>query len=841
MKYIFFLILLFKVLTLAANVDIKNITLDLQFDWIKKTAFGTAEITLNSSSASNEIYLDAGNLLIESISINGKSLDFKYEGGDANDNLLIRLDRQYSPKEAIILLVKYSTQYINYSDPNAIGGSFGKGLRFMTPTTTTPIKRKQIWSSGEPDGNKYWFPCNENIADIHTTEIIATVEKPLMVIGNGNLIDVKDNNNGSRTYHYKSSRPFPNYLVSIVVGEYEAIVQKTNNTTIQTFGYPDEKEAVKSTVELLPEMVKFLESKTGYAFPYKTYNQVVVQDYPFPGLVGQHNTVMLSDNYIDDYGVHKDFKYLWDGVAVQALTAQWFGNLLMPKTWKDIWLNNAFAAYFAGLFTIKDNGEAEYLLWYHYPWEKSIVAGDWQNDVKYPIVPNDFKNVPSYNSNNNNKFRGALVLRMLQQELGEDKWWKAIQYYVKSHAGKQVTTKDFQNAIEKVSGKSYQWFFDQWIYKIGMPNLVVTKKYDNAKKQLLLTVKQNQGPENKSGYDQVNFFKGKIAIEIDGRRAYMELKPQAETIVSFSQKVEPKYVHFNVNENFLCDYIFEKNKSEFENQLKNAKDIAARKLALDNLVIIASDSTTTVSEKSKIEALFIDEIQSNKYWRYRMYALSSLQSIQPKPYPASFKSLLLDIIKKEKSWIKSTAIFMLGSTSDSAYFDLYQSALTDTSDRVINAAAIAIGKTKSIKAYDVLMNMENQKSWKNQNRISALNGLQQLGDERAADYAMYCIKDNISPRWYLATPTWDYPFTAMNTLVSLGKGDLAYPILIDRFKKSLNDNDVNVIFQNVQLIDLLKDKRAGEMYTMLKEKFKDDKVILEAVYSYEKNYNDSIK
>jgi aminopeptidase N len=90
--------------------------------------------------------------------------------------------------------------------------------------------------------------------------------------------------------------------------------------------------------------------------------------------------------------------------------------------------------------------------------------------------------------------------------------------------------KDFQNAIEKVSGKSYQWFFDQWIYKIGMPNLVVTKKYDNAKKQLLLTVKQNQGPENKSGYEQANFFKGKIAIEIDGRRAYMELKPQAETI-----------------------------------------------------------------------------------------------------------------------------------------------------------------------------------------------------------------------------------------------------------------------------------------------------------------------
>ena len=841
MKNIFCLILMLKISGLTANVDVINITLDLQFDWIKKIAFGTAEITLHNLSASNEIYLDAGNLWIESVSTNGKSLDFKYDGGDADNNLHIRLDRKYVPKEAIKIWIKYSTTHVNHSDPNTIGGSFGKGLRFMSPTYTVPTKRKQIWSNGEPDGNKYWFPCNEDIADIHTTELVATVEKPLIAIGNGSLLHVKDNMDGSRTFHYTSSRPFPNYLVSIVVGEYEAVVQKSNHTTIHSYGYPTEKVAVKATVELLPKMMQFIESKTACAFPFNTYNQVVVQDYPFPGLVGQHNTVILSDNYIDDYGVHKDFKYLWDGVAVQALTAQWFGNLLMPKTWNDIWLNNAFAEYFAGLFTVKDNDVAEYLLWYYYPWEKSIVSTDWQNDVKYPVVPDDFRNVPSYNSNNNNKFRGALVLRMLQQELGEVMWWKAIQYYVKMNAGKQVTTKDFQNAVEKISGQSYQWFFEQWIYKMGMPNLEVAKNYDATKKKLKLTIKQNQRHENKTKYEQVNYFKGKIVLELDGKIVNVELKPQAETTVFLQQNTEPRYIHFNANEKFLCEYTFEKSTHEYKIQLKNAKDLAARKIALDYLVSAAKDSTISALEKIQIESLFIDEIRSDKYWRYRMYALSSLQSIQAKPYGDSFKSVLLDIIKKEKSWLKSTAIFMLGSTDDPQYIDVYKATLKDTSDRVINAAAWAIGKTKSNIAYDVLLDMENQKSWKNQNRISALIGLQQLGDERAADYAIECIKDNLSPRWYLATPTWDYPFAAVKTLVTLGKGNLAYPILIDRFKKSLVENDLNDIFQNVQLIDLLHDLRAEEMYALLKQKFKDNEVVMETVHNYEKIFKENVK
>jgi aminopeptidase N len=229
-------ILLFVYQANAQTIDVSHIALHLKFDWQKKQTYGEARITLSPLKSTHSITLDAGMLSIESISLNEKKLRFVYDGGDKKDGLAIFFDKEYPANESITLKINYHSNYQNHSDPINIGGSFGKGLRFFEPTSTTPNKQKQLWSSGEPENNKYWFPCNENITDIHTTELIATVDKPLMVIGNGELIETIENKDNSRTFHYKSNKAFPNYLVSIVVGEYVDVIQNSKSTTLHNFG-----------------------------------------------------------------------------------------------------------------------------------------------------------------------------------------------------------------------------------------------------------------------------------------------------------------------------------------------------------------------------------------------------------------------------------------------------------------------------------------------------------------------------------------------------------------------------------------------------------------------------
>ncbi|MCC7298135.1 MAG: M1 family metallopeptidase, partial [Bacteroidia bacterium] len=832
-KFVFLSIFTFHFVGIyAQQIDTKHTALYLQFDWQKRQAFGIAKITFSPIETTSVVSLDAAELGVEKITFNGKSLQFQNNANNSSQNLTIQLGKSYSPADTLTLEISYHTLYENRSDPLNIGGSFGHGLRFMKSTYTTPNKHKQVWSSGEPEGNKYWFPCNENISDIHTTEIFVTVEKPLMALGNGTLVNTIEHKNGTQTFHYSSTRPFPNYLVSIVVGEYSLFTQKCATTQIMHYGYPQEMDALKATVNLLPDMLHFLEQKTGHSYPFQEYRQVVVQDYPFPGLVGQNGIGILSDNYIDDFGVHRDFQYLWDGVAIQAMANQWFGNMLMPKDWKDIWLNNAFAQYFAGLYTAKCHGNAEYLMWYH-PFEKGAVLGDWNAGYVHPIVPDSIGDLGNFTGDNYSKFRGALVLRMLQHELGDSLWWKAVQYFANTHAYKQVSTADFINAIEKVSGLSYQWFFDQWLFKTGLPNFEVSTSYEFNTKQLQVHVAQVQDWDSLNQYPMVKYFQGSVGIEINNRIERVYVQPKQTNTFYFHVDSAPMWVNFNCESVFLAETKHTKTTESYLHQLKYSKDVLAKKEALNALKAIANDSLTTQNIKTAIENAFIAEIQSNQYWRWRQLVLGAWSGTTAQPFSGESIVLLKALIHSEQSWLKASAIRILGSTNDSAHLDIYFAALADSSDRVINAAAIAIGKTHSSKALGILMNLEHQKSWKNQNRISALNGLEQLGDSSAFGYALFCLNDRFAPRWYLATPTWDYPYAAVNTLVALGKGPFAYPLLFARLEKALMDADINDVFQNVQLIDLLRDERATEVYHLLKKQFQNDGTILKAIEYYE--------
>ena len=78
--------------------------------------------------------------------------------------------------------------------------------------------------------------------------------------------------------------------------------------------------------------------------------------------------------------------------------------------------------------------------------------------------------------------KGACVLHVLRGLLGDAAWWKGIRDYVAAHKLEVVETDDFRRAMEAASGKDLKWFFDQWVYKAGHPELKVRWHYEDADK-----------------------------------------------------------------------------------------------------------------------------------------------------------------------------------------------------------------------------------------------------------------------------------------------------------------------------------------------------------------------
>lgn len=818
------------------QIDIKHIRLDLQFDWQKKRAFGTAEITFSPLIQLDKISLDAGFLTINSIKLSEKSVQFDYSGGDKNDNLKITLDRKYQPNEQVTVKIDYRTNHVNEIDPNTLGGNFGKGLRFNQPTSDDPIKIREIWSMGEPESNRYWFPSFDAPNDLRTTEFIATVDKDLTVISNGNHIKTTDNTNGTQTFHFKADTPYANHLTSFAVGEYVNVKKKSGEIELNNFGYSREKDWVDASTERLPDMFKFFSEKIGVKFPQRSYSQVFVQDIASLSYTSNFGLSTITENMIDDYPTHADFLYLWDLVEAEALAGQWF-HQISPNDWSDAWLNKSLAHHLNCLYTDHKNGRTEWLLWVH-GFDQGTYFGDWNSGIRRPIVTKNYEDVSTMTSDNYASIRGGLVLNMLRKHLGDENWWKAIRHYVTKNAGKSVTTKDFQTAVEESSGEKLDWFFDQWIYKMGHPVFEVSKKYENGK--LTLNVKQTQQVDKNNPHPQTDFFQGKIEIEIDGKIETVWLKPQTENDFTFNLPNPPKFVNFDYENTWIRELKYEQNFDELFAQFQNTKDALARQSAMFGIVQIAKDAKTSAEDKDKVFNALRELVLSNAYWRVRLGALSQLVGL--KLNDETTISTLLTVIRNGKSWLRANAIGFLGNTRDKKYTEIYLNALNDESFRVINSAAIALGKTKDVRAFDALVKLKDKTSMKSQSLISVLLGLKELGDPRGFDIAYKALSDLYLPRWRLPLPAiWDYRVFAVDAIKSLGKNKEVYPLIFERFKRSMAENDLNGMFYNLNLIVVLADTRGQEAFDLLKLKYKDNAIVMSAINQFEQKFKDTIQ
>lgn len=481
------------------DYDTRHIKLDLSFDWEKEQARGTATITFAPLVKDmRRVEFDAGNMSFASVKLlSGAPLRFTSDS--AKEKLRVELDRIYQPKEELTVVITYNTN--GTIKTPGIGGAFGRGLAFVKPNEQDPARPRQIWSQGESEYNHYWFPCYDHPNDFATTEMIATVDKPFTVISNGKLVERRDNPNNTQTFHWKMDEPHATYLVSIIVGEFAAVETKYENIPVTTYVYPNEVEEGKVSAARIGDMVRFFSEYTGVRYPYAKYAQTTVRD--FGGGMENITATTLTDETIHDRRAELDATS--DGLMSHELAHQWFGNLVTCRTWADLWLNESFATYAETLWTEKLLGRDE-TLYAEVRGNQDQYYQAWAMGVRRPIVTKNYREIDdlfdvyAYP-------RGGAVLHMLRKTLGDENFRRAINHYLTKYRHQPVETAQFRIAIEEATGQPMDWFFDQWIYKMGHPVFRVTQNYDPAKKVLTLNVRQEQKPDATSPYPQVDFFR----------------------------------------------------------------------------------------------------------------------------------------------------------------------------------------------------------------------------------------------------------------------------------------------------------------------------------------------
>jgi aminopeptidase N len=454
-------------------IDIRHIRLELAVDLKKKSVEGKAILDVHTLRDLRSFALDAVDFEVRSVSVTdhdaAKPIHFSHDG----KKLLIEPEHEWPSGTDRQLIVEYRVR-----DPKA-------GLHFFGPSDAEPEVPLTVWSQGESVTNRYWFPCLDQPIQRQTTELIVTVPEGFEVLSNGSLLERRPNDNKTVTFHWSQKQPHVSYLVTMVVGQFDIVNEKWQDLPVSYYVPKGHKDDVARNFGRTRDMIDFFSRRFGVAYPWEKYAQVVAEQ--FGGGMENTSATTMGEGVLHDERALLDSSPEW--IIAHELAHQWWGDMLTCRDWAHLWLNEGFASYCEALWAEQSKGADEYA-YNMFQKSKGAIAGGKDRpivDRRYPS-PDSMFDARAYP-------KGAFVLHMLRQRLGEEAFWKGIQRYGTEHKFQSVETADFRRALEKSTGRSLERFFYDWTERPGHPVLEVTTEYQADTKLARVAVKQTQPAE----------------------------------------------------------------------------------------------------------------------------------------------------------------------------------------------------------------------------------------------------------------------------------------------------------------------------------------------------------
>jgi aminopeptidase N len=190
--------------------------------------------------------------------------------------------------------------------------------------------------------------------------------------------------------------------------------------------------------------------------------------------------------------------------------------------------------------------------------------------------------------------KGAVILHMLRETIGDEMFWKALNRYLVDNQNRSVTTADLQRAVEQTTGQQLDWFFNQWVYGAGYPELRVRSSYSPATRQLTLNVAQTQRPEAATP----EVFRLPVEIELatarGARTERIEITQRAQSF-TFQLDGKPLMIRFDKGEKILKKLDFPRSRALLAYQMSHSADSIGRREAAEALARMDGKSAFQVS------------------------------------------------------------------------------------------------------------------------------------------------------------------------------------------------------------------------------------------------------
>ena len=650
--------------THTKTTELKHTKLKVNFDYQKEQMGGEEWLTASPYFYSTDsLVLNAKGMLIHEVALdkNGSKSPLKYEYKD--DLLKINLDKTYNRNQDYTVYIKYTARPNEVSQKGSAAISDAKGLYFINAQGKDADKPTQIWTQGETESSSAWFPTIDKSNQKTTQEIYMTVPDKYVTLSNGIMKSSTKVSGGLRTDHWVMDKKHAPYLFFMGVGEYAVVKDKWRNIEVDYYVEKEYEPFAKQIFGNTPEMIEFFSKRLSYDYPWSKYAQITGRDFVSGAM--ENTTATLHQESAQQKPGDLIDENRWEDTIAHELFHHWFGDLVTAESWSNLTVNESFANY------------SQYL-WNEHKYGKDIADYGLMKEIKgYMMDPSNIsKDLVRFNYHSREDMfdgvsynKGGAILHMLRNYVGDDAFFAGLTDYLKTNEFGTGEAHQLRLSLEKVSGKDLNWFFNQWYFGNGNPKISYTTSFEPVKKEVTITLSQNQIGQN---------FQFPLAIDIfeNGKptRKNVWVSAKEKNDFTFQVSKNPDLVNLNSDGVLLAEITDTKTPEQFLIQYQNSTQFLSRYKAVENAIENLTKNPAAL--KTVVAAL------KDSNFRIRGKALVGLDLSKPDQAKAALAEVEKMASSDPKTLVQGAAISALGKIKDKKYLPLFEKGMNAVSNSV---------------------------------------------------------------------------------------------------------------------------------------------------------------
>jgi aminopeptidase N len=677
-----------------------HIDLHLTIDPVAKTLSGEAVLTVRPlPSGLGDVIFDMDDLDVAEVADaeTGEGLSYRHDNGTIR---ILGLGDQGGK-----VRIRWS-------------GKPTRGLYFTGPAPSAPDRPHMAWSQCQDEDAHFFFPCVDHPGVKAPMDIRITVPEGYQAISNGALAGQE-----GQTFRFIQADPIPAYLFTVVVGDLVVVDDGTEDLPIRYLAPAGTEEAVLRRIfHKTPRMIAYFSEVFGRDYAWPRYDQVVVHDFIFGGMENVAATT-LTDLVLTDDRAALDWNA--EDLIAHELAHQWFGDLVTCQDWSQGWLNEGWATYAEVVWKAHDLGqdEADYHLFQDLTNYLSESGGRYQRAiVSYHFrEPIDMFDRHLYE-------KGALVNHTLRTVLGETAFWGGTKHYLNRHAHGTVHSRDLQRAMEEVSGRNLDGFFQQWVESPGHPVLEVNSAWTKGQLKITVTQKQKGDKVPKAYCFPLTI---KVVNQTGQSETTLQVKERSRAW-AIPCESEPVRVEIDAGFRFLSDL-----------RIKGSRSLLVASLTGDACIvgrIRAARALAKEGSPKAIEAL-VAALAQESFWGVRITIAKLLATIGT----ATCREALLAHVGDAHPKARRGIVDALGSLSPHPDITAALMAIAkkgDVSLQVEAEAARSLGRLRAEGAVAMCAEVAARPSWGAMMTARSIEGMSHTRDPAALPHLLEWTEDH---------------------------------------------------------------------------------------------------